>query len=129
MNKINVIDTISLPKAIGHQLLPGMASLALFIPSAYVLNQNSWPILFALVIGIVFGEVPVSWWLMISRVKKETGGRFDFSIAFPWRANVGIARYLYLGIPAIVVSIAVMGIGTGMFGPALKQALFTAWPE
>ena len=112
-----------LPRLAAHALLPGLASLAVFLPVALLLQDTGIPIMAALFIGILLGEVPVSWWLMIRGVRRE-GGELSADALFPWRTSPGRLRLVFLGIPlAIGGMIIVFGLASAL-EPAIREALF-----
>jgi CAAX prenyl protease-like protein len=116
-------QSLSAFEALRIQLIPGVASLIIFVLSAYLIRDTTIPIMFALVFGILLGEAPISWFLIVSRVRRETGGRFDWEVAFPWRARVPIWVFLAIGIPSIVLSTALM---FGLLRP-ISHFLLTSW--
>jgi hypothetical protein len=65
---------------------------------------------------------------MVRRVNQETGGRFSFADAFPWRRKVRPWVYLLIGLPVIGLSTALM---LGLLRPLsdlLLQTFFTWLP-
>lgn len=76
------------------QITPALANFAVFAPAAFWLHGQGLPVIFALGAGILLGEVPVTWWLMIRRMTAEEGG-FSFARAFPLGAEAPLA-----GLPA-----------------------------
>lgn len=119
---------LSVLEAFRLQITPGIASLALFLPAAYVLHERGLPVIFALGVGILLGEVPVTWWLMIRRMRAEEGG-FSFSRAFPWMRKLRWRVYLLAGIPIVLVSMALMMMGQMVLSPVIQEAAFPFAPE
>ncbi len=108
------------------QLVPGLCSLPVFGLLAWVLSGQGLPNIFALALTILLVEVPVTWWIMIRRVRRETGGRFSFAEAFPWFGPVPWWQYLLIGIPLVLFSMAMIaGIGPRIEAVLLQSAF--AW--
>jgi hypothetical protein len=87
------------------------------------------PNLLALMIAVLVAEVPVSWWVMVRRVRRETGGRFTLADAFPWRGRVPWWQFLVIGIPVLLFSLVMMGGVGPQVGEALRGAFFSWVPE
>ncbi len=110
------------------QLAPGEANLIVFAILAWLFSGWNLPPVLALGITILIAEVPLSWWLMIRTVRRETGGSFSFADAFPWRARVPWWQYLVIGVPAVLLSAVVISVGSGV-GEAIRPMLFGWVPD
>jgi len=123
--------TLGLAEAFRLQVAPGVANLAVFLPVAFWLQDVGLPVIFALGAGILLGEVPVTWWIILRRTAAETG-RFSFREAFPWARALSWRVGVLLGVPLVLVSVAMMMGGQMVISPAVKDALFPfvpAWLE
>lgn len=118
----------SLRQLAGYAVAPGLASLAVFVPVALLLDGSGIPIMAALFAGILLGEVPVSWWLMIRGVRRE-GSQVSADALFPWRTSPGWARLALVGVPlALAGMIVVFGLASAL-EPPIRDALFAWVPE
>ncbi|HKJ15811.1 MAG TPA: CPBP family intramembrane glutamic endopeptidase [Xanthomonadales bacterium] len=109
-------------KAAGLQLVPGLANLVVFVGLAYWFNTMGLPAFLALAATIMVSEVPVSWWLMNRITRKETGGKFDFKVAFPWRASIPWWQYLVIGLPLVIFGMVVIGGMTPVISSGIREA-------
>ncbi len=129
------IAQVQTPKqlSLGHaavlQIIPGAASLPAFGILAYFFAGLNIPNMFALGITILFVEVPVSWALMLWRVKKEKGGRFSLEAAFPWTASIPWWQYLVIGFPIIIFSLIIIGLAGPAFAGLLLNSVFSWVPD
>jgi len=114
--------------ALRLQLLPGVANVLIFLPSAWVLHQAGLPVMFALGLAILFGEVPVAWWIMIRRTRAEQGS-FSFKTAFPWARALRWQTYALWGLPIILISMVLMMTGQMVVAPQIQQSFFPFIPE
>ncbi|MCK5438603.1 MAG: CPBP family intramembrane metalloprotease [Gemmatimonadetes bacterium] len=96
-------------EAAALQLAPGVATLLVYLPLAALLSSRGIPNLVALMLAVLVAEVPVSWAIMTRRVRRETGGRFTLRAAFPWHAKVRWWQYTIIGVPLILISVAIVG--------------------
>lgn len=110
------------------QLAPGEGNLIVFIFLAWLFSGWGLPPILALGVTIMVAEVPLCWWLMVRTVKRETGGRFSFKDAFPWQERIPWWQYLVIGVPAVVLSAAVIFAGSGI-GEAIRPILFGWVPD
>lgn len=108
------------------QLLPGIANLIVYLPLAALFAALKLPAIMALGFSLLIAEVPLSWAIMVRRVKVETGSTFRLADAFPWRTRIPVWQYLVVGLPAVALSVALVGIATFGLGAGLRSALF-AW--
>lgn len=106
------------------QLLPGLALLPAYAILSWIMAGRGIPAILALMISILVVEVPVSWIIMIRRVRQETGGSFSLEAAFPWMEKVPWWAYLFLGLPAILFSMILMGGAARLLGGLLREAVF-----
>lgn len=115
-------------RALAFQILPGLASLPLYAAFAWWFDSHGLPNIAALILAVVLAEVPASWAIMVWQVRRETG-RFRLRSAFPWLAPLRLRQYLLLGVPIVLLSVAInAGVG-GVGGQLLREALFPAVPE
>lgn len=121
------IPQLSLSRAFLLQLLPGVFSSTGFLILAYSFRDTGASALFFLALAVVVLEVPVSFWLMARELKRE-GQAGQWHAAFPWRKRLKLSRYLLIGLPLIVMSIAAMGIFSTQVGPVLRAAWFSWVP-
>jgi len=119
---------LSFWKALQLQLTPGLANIMIFLPSAWLLHQAGLPVMFALALAILFGEVPVAWWIMIRRTRAEQGS-FSFKAAFPWARALRLRSYVLLGVPIVLVSMVLMMTGLMVVSPQIQQSFFPFIPE
>ena len=111
---------MTLAEAALLQLVPGLASVPAFATLAWIFVRQGIPNIFALALTILIVEVPVSWFIIWKRVKRETGGRrVSLAAAFPWSASVSWWQYLLIGLPLIAFSLVMVGA----IGPRLDGAL------
>lgn len=123
------VPQISIVEALKLQISPGIASLVIFIAVAFVLRDTGTPLFFALAAGILFGEVPLSWIIMISRGRKEADGKLDWGVTFPWHRRLSFWTYLLIGLPMVFVSVAIMFGLMQFMSHSLHTALFGWVPE
>lgn len=115
-------------RALYLQLLPGIASLPVFALCAFWFAHIGLPNVFALTLAIVLVEVPVSW-AIIAREVRRTHGQFSWTVAFPWRASIPWWQYLLIGVPVVILSVA-LNVGLGpVLGETLRNALFSTVPD
>lgn len=110
------------------QLAPGAANLFVFVWLAWWFGRLGMPVFLALAITIVVAEVPVSWWIMRRVTLRETGGRFDWQVAFPWRASIPWWQYLLIGLPLIVFGVIVIGVFTPAISVFIRESLGLSVP-
>ena len=117
---------LTVSEAAALQLAPGVATLLVYLPLAAFFTSRGIPNLLALMLAILIAEVPVSWAIMTRRVRHETGASFSLRAAFPWHAKVPWWQYVIIGVPLIVISMAIIG---GL-NPIIERALLAgpfAW--
>lgn len=111
------------------QLAPGAGSLLAYTALAAVMSGLGVPNMLTLMLAILIAEVPISWTIMIRRVRRETGGGFSLKDAFPWHRKVPAWVYALIGVPVVLLSTAVI-VG---LNPPIESALLSgpfAWvPE
>lgn len=110
------------------QLAPGVVSLFVFGIVAWMYGGWGLPSIMALGTSILIADVPVSWWIMVRLVRRETGGRFSLKDAFPWRKSIPWWQYLVIGVPVVLLSIAIIFAGVGV-GEEIREALFGWVPD
>ena len=124
-----VSSQLSVAQAAVMQILPGLLSLPVFAVIAFTLSQNGVPNIYALGIAILLIEVPVTWAIIIWRVRNESDGGFSAAKAFPWHASIPWWQYLVIGLPIILFSmIMIAGIGPRIAGIILNS-VFTWVPD
>lgn len=111
------------------QLAPGIVSLLAYAILAYFFPVSSFPRILVLTIAFLFAEVPFTWWLLIRRLKQETGKGFSFKAAFPWWKKVPAWIYLALGVPIIFINIAFAMGGQVVLDPYLIATFFNWLPD
>ena len=118
----------SITKLATYQILPGVVSLAIFIPALLLVRDTGLPRMAALFIAILLGETPMSWYLMI-RTLREEGKTLSVESLFPWRAKIGKAKIFLLGLPLAIVSMMIV-FGLSMaFETPIREAFFSWVPE
>lgn len=110
-------------QAVLLQLAPGLANLPVFFVVAYFFGQLGLPSFLALAVTLLIAEIPVSWFIMAKLTRRETGGRFDFAVAFPWRASLPWWQYLLIGVPVVLFGMVMIGGVAPMLGSAIRSGL------
>lgn len=111
-----------------YQILPGVATLLLFVPLMWGISGTTIPGMVALFVAILFGEVPVSWYLMMRTLKAE-GRAVTVANLFPWRERPGPARLLFVGLGLALLGMVIV-FGLAMTAePVIQRALFAWVPE
>ncbi len=118
----------SISKLAIYQILPGLASLVVFVPAAWFLKGTEIPLMVALFVAILLAETPMSWYLM-ARTMREEGKTLSIENLFPWRKPIGKGRIILIGIPLALLSMVII-FGLSMVGEAsIREALFSWVPE
>lgn len=110
-------------QAAGLQLLPGVAMLVAFVPIAAWFGRLGLPSFLALAVAILIADVPTSWYIILSRTRRETGGRFHFAAAFPWHAKIPSWQYILIGLPVIVFGVVMIGGVTPAISSAIRDVV------
>jgi hypothetical protein len=103
------MSALTIRQATVLQLAPGVATLLVYLPIAALFGNRGIPNMLALMLAVLIAEVPVSWAIMTRRVRRETGRDFSLRAAFPWHAKVPWWQYAIIGVPLILISVAIIG--------------------
>jgi hypothetical protein len=113
----------SVRRIAAHQLAPGVVSLFLYMALAWLLRDSWVPKMAVLFLSILFGEAPVSWYLMIRAQRRERAPS-SFAALFPWHRHIGLVRTVSWGLAlAIGGMISVFGLAA-LAEPVLQRAFF-----
>ena len=111
---------------IAIHLLPGVPTALAYGVLSALMVPRGLPNMLALMLAILFVEVPVMWTIIVRQVRRETGGRFTLRDAFPWRTSVPIWLYLVIGLPVIILSFVVIGALGPVMERIIQEGIF-AW--
>ena len=117
---------LSLWEAAKLQFFPGLASVPVFAILAWWFSTQGLPNIFALMLTVMFVETPLSWFIMIRRVRAENNGNFSMAALFPWMQKNPWWLYLFIGLPLVLISAAMVAA----IGPKLDAHIiesFFSW--
>ena len=135
MNELNAQPTAPAPtqlsagRAAWLQLLPGIASLPVFALLAMWFSDKHIPNMFALILVILIVEVPVTWAIIVRHVRRENNGKFSYAQAFPWRSAIPWWVYIFIGVPALVLSMVMIAGVDPKISAYLLNTFFSLVPD
>lgn len=109
------------------QLAPGVVSVSAYIIFAWFLGKAGLPTILALMLAVPLAEVPFTWWLLVRRLRQETGQGFSFKAAFPWWTKIPWWVYL-VAVPLIFLNLGFMMVGLTQIDPYLISNFFSWVP-
>jgi hypothetical protein len=121
------VPRLSVGQAVGLQILPGVPALVVFLAAAALFANRGLPVILALYVAILVGEVPATWAVMVWQAKRE--GRSDLASLFPWRRRLPRWQYLAIGLPLAIVSLLIMGSLQTTVAESLRTSLFAWVPQ
>lgn len=124
MDNFKSLSNVSL---IVLHLLPGVLFFIGFLPLVLIIHQKEIPILFAIVIAVIFLVIPYEWAFLLWQGERSTGrlilrGVVDFLEPIP------LMQYFFL-VPTLVIwSFLVAGALMLLFENSLRVAIFNSLP-